>query len=271
MTIHESELSEIVVDRPHGGVLRVRLNRPAALNAYTTRLAEETRDIFRAAARDDSVRAVVLTGAGRAFSSGGDVLEPDVPEKADSRQLGWWVVMSEGIHELAITMWNFDKPIIGAINGPAVSGGLSIALLCDLRIASEEARLGDSSGRFGYLPDDGGAWLFPRTMGYRQALRMSWLHEVYSAEKALELGLVDEVVSPAALERRSLELAQQLAAESPVAVRITKRMMRRALDLSFEQSLEDAQMAVALVNDSQDVAEGVAAFREKRPPEFRGQ
>lgn len=253
-----------------GCVLRIVLDRPDALNAYTTEMAEELREAFRAAARDDRVRVVVLTGEGRAFCSGGDVLEPEVPRKAAKRQLGWWVVMSEGIHELATTLWNFDKPVIGAINGPAVAGGLTLALLCDLRVASDRARLGDTSGRFGYLPDEGGAWLFPRTMGYRQALRMTWFGEVYDAIRAQELGLVDEVVPHEELADRVNELAARLAAEAPLAVRIAKRMMRRSLNLRFEESVEDAQVAVALVNDSEDVAEGVAAFQEHRNPVFRG-
>jgi 2-(1,2-epoxy-1,2-dihydrophenyl)acetyl-CoA isomerase len=250
--------------------MRLTLNRPEARNAYTTRMAVQARDAVLAAASDDAVRVLVLTGAGTAFCSGGDVAEPEVPAKAAQRRLGWWAVMCEGIHELARTMWNFDKPIIAAINGPAVAGGLSLALLCDLRLASDRARLGDTSGRFGYLPDDGGAWLFPRTIGYRPALKMSWLGEVYSAARALELGLVDEVVSHDGLEARSLELAGRLAAQAPIAVQVTKRLMRRALDLRFEESLGDAQVAVALVNDTQDVAEGVAAFRAHRPPNFVG-
>jgi enoyl-CoA hydratase/carnithine racemase len=250
--------------------MRLTLNRPDARNAYTTRMAVEARDALVEAASDDAVRVVVLTGAGSAFCSGGDVSEPEVPAKAAQRRLGWWAVMREGIHELARTMWNFDKPVIAAINGPAVAGGLSLALLCDLRLASDRARLGDTSGRFGYLPDDGGAWLFPRTIGYRQALRMSWLGEVYGAAQALELGLVDEVVSHDDLEARSLELASRLAAQAPIAVQVTKHLMRRALDLRFDESLGDVQAAVALVNDTQDVAEGVAAFRAHRPPNFVG-
>jgi enoyl-CoA hydratase/carnithine racemase len=262
--------AEILVDRPTSGVLRLTLNRPQAMNAYTTQMTVELRTAIVDAASDDDVRAVVLTGAGAAFCSGGDVVEPEVPKKVAGRRLGWWVVMSEGIHELARTMWNFDKPLIAAINGPAVAGGLALALLCDLRVASDQARLGDTSGRFGYLPDDGGAWLFPRTVGYRAALRMSWLGELYPAARALELGLVDEVVAPGEVEGRSLELAATLAARAPIAVQLTKRLMRRSLDLRFEESLGDAQAAVALVNDTEDVAEGVAAFRARRPPNFVG-
>jgi 2-(1,2-epoxy-1,2-dihydrophenyl)acetyl-CoA isomerase len=256
-------MQEIIVDEPHDGVLRVTLNRPDVLNAYTTRMAGEATEAFRAAAANDAVRVVVLTGAGRAFCAGGDVNEPEVPQKAGERRLGWWAVMSEGIHELTRTMWNFDKPIVGAVNGPAVAGGLTLALLCDFRIASDTARLGDTAGLFGYLPDEGGAWLFPRTMGYRQALRLSWLHEVYPADRAAELGLVDEVVPHDRLETTTLDLARRLAEESPAAVRITKRLMRRSLSLRFEESLEDAQMAVALVNDSTDVADRLAAFNER--------
>lgn len=261
---------EITCDRPAPHVLRVTLDRPAALNAYTTKMAEELLDVVRRFERDDDDHVLVLTGAGRAFCSGGDVLEPEVPIKAEARQLGHWVVMQEGIHALAQALYRCDKPLLAAVNGPAVAGGLTLALLCDIRIAGESARLGDTSSRFGYLPDEGGAWLFPRVLGYGVALRMTWLAEVYDAGRSLELGLVDEVVPDADLQDHTLALAARIAARAPMSTRIAKRLMRSGLTGDFERSLEDAQTAVGLVNDSNDVVEGVAAFREKRAPVFRG-
>jgi 2-(1,2-epoxy-1,2-dihydrophenyl)acetyl-CoA isomerase len=180
------------------------------------------------------------------------------------------MVMRENMHVLAQALYKLDKPVIAMINGPAVAGGLMLALLCDFRVAGASARLGDTSGRAGLLPDEGGAWIFPRIMGIAAATRMTLLSELYDAPTALGLGLVTEVVPDGELRVRTMELASELAAKAPLAVRVAKRMMRRSLELTFEQSLGDAEFAVNIVNDSEDVAEGVAAFLEKRPPVFRG-
>ena len=142
--------------------------------------------------------------------------------------------------------------------------------MCDLRIAAASARLGDTSGRAGLLPDEGGAWLFPRIMGIAAATRMTLLAELYDAPAAQQLGLVSEVVPDERLRERTMQLTDELAARAPLAVRVAKRMMRRSLELTFEQSLGDAEFAVSIVNDSADVQEGVAAFLDKRAPVFRG-
>jgi enoyl-CoA hydratase/carnithine racemase len=155
------------------------------------------------------------------------------------------------------------------IDGFAVAGGLALALACDFRFAGPNARLGDTSGRFGLLPDEGGAWLFPHVMGYDKALRMSLLHEIYDAPTALRLGLLTELVAED-LEHHTLAFCETLAAKAPLAVRMVKTMMVRALEGTFESSLGDAQLAVMITNPSADVREGGAAFREKRAPKFEG-
>jgi enoyl-CoA hydratase/carnithine racemase len=156
------------------------------------------------------------------------------------------------------------------INGAAVAGGLTLALACDFRIAADTAKLGDTSGRFALLPDEGGAWFFPRIMGLDRALKMTLLHEVYPAAEALRLGLVTEVVPAAELKSHTFEFARAIAAKAPLAVRLAKSMMRHGLDASLDHSLNDAAFAVMIANPSEDVREGVKAFFEKRTPEFKG-
>ena len=143
-------------------------------------------------------------------------------------------------------------------------------MACDIRLVAASARLGDTSGRAGLLPDEGGAWLFPRTMGYDKAFRMVALSEIYDAQTALSLGLATEVVPDADLQSRTMELAGRLAAAAPLALRAVKTMMRRGLESTLDSSLGDAQQAVLWVGPSADAAEGKAAFLEKRPPKFTG-
>jgi enoyl-CoA hydratase/carnithine racemase len=178
--------------------------------------------------------------------------------------------MRDGMQRVVLTLARLDKPTVAMVNGPAVAGGLALALACDLRIAGASAKLGDTSGKFGLLPDEGGAWLFPRAMGLDRALKMTLLHEVYDADTALRLGLVTETVSDATLESHTLALARALAARAPLAVRLAKSMMRRSLDLTLEQSQGDAALSVMISNPSHDVREGVKAFFEKREPKFEG-
>jgi len=262
--------TDIRVEAGGDGVVVVTLDRPAALNAYTTRMCEQLADALDGFARADDQRVLVLTGAGRGFCAGGDLRGDAEETKAAERQLGHAVVMREGMHAVVRRLAALDKPTIAMVNGPAVAGGLTLALACDLRIAADTAVLGDPSGTAGLLPDEGGAWLFPRAMGLDAALKMVLLGETYGAEQARALGLVTEVVPAAELRERTMQLAGALAARAPLAVRLAKRMMRRGLELTLDQSLGDAELAVLVTNDSDDAREGVEAFRGRRPPVFRG-
>jgi enoyl-CoA hydratase/carnithine racemase len=265
----QMDFSQIDVTRGDG-VLTLTLNRPETLNAYTTVMCDEAGKAVDEFASNDDDRVLVITGAGRGFCSGGDLSGHAEMMKASSRQLGHAAVMREGMHPLMRRLYQLDKPVIAMINGPAIAGGLTLALMCDLRIASDTAILGDVSGVAGALPDEGGAWLFPRFMGFDRAFKMVALNEKYDAMKALELGLVSEVVPASELSERTMAIAREFASRAPVTIRITKRMMRRGLEGSFESSLQDAEMAVVMNNDTEDAKEGVAAFLEHRQPRFTG-
>jgi len=258
------------IPRPHVG--RITLNREKQMNAYSWAMTQELQAAIAAYRDDDDLRALVLTGAGpRAFCTGGDVSgsDPEQGRKVRGQPMGHGREMRDGMQRVLALLRQIDKPSVAMIQGYAVAGGLALALACDFRFAGPDARLGDTSGRFGLLPDEGGAWLFPHTMGYDQALKMSLLHEIYPAPEALRLGLLTELVE-GDLETRTLEFAEALASKAPLAVRMVKTMMTRALEGTFESSLGDAQLAVMITNPSQDVREGGAAFREKRTPKFEG-
>jgi 2-(1,2-epoxy-1,2-dihydrophenyl)acetyl-CoA isomerase len=252
------------------GIARIRINRPERLGAYTPQMCAEILAAVREVRLDDGIRVLVLSGTGRGFCTGGDV-SPDAGFTEDlTKQVGRARELREDSHAVITALHKLDKPVVCAVNGLAVNGGLAFALACDIRIVAESARLGDTSGRAGLLPDEGGAWLFPRTMGYDKAFRMVAMSELYDATTALALGLATEVVADEELESRTVELAQRLADAAPLALRAVKMMMRRGMESTLDSSLGDAQQAVLWVGPSADAAEGKAAFLERRPPKFTG-
>jgi len=266
-----TEFRDITFDRPDPLIARILLARPKQMNAYTTRLCEEMVVAIERYLRDDTARVLIITGEGRGFCAGGDVSgADDAHHDLMKSQLSHAREMRDGMHRVIQALHRLDKPVIAMINGPAVAGGLALALSCDFRIAADTAKLGDTSGKFGLLPDEGGAWLFPRAMGLDRALKMTMLSEVYDAKTAQTLGLVTEVVGAAELEERTMAFARDLAARAPLAVRLAKSMMMRATTMTLDQSLGDAALSVMVSNPSTDVREGVKAFFGKRPPIFEG-
>lgn len=265
------EYRDIRFDVPQPHIAQITLDRPQQMNAYTGAMCDDLATALAHYVEDDELRCLVLTGAGRGFCSGGDVSGSD-PDRPDYRnkQLGYGHEMRVGMHRVITALHRIDKPVVAMVNGPAVAGGLTLALACDFRIAADTAKLGDTSGRFGLLPDEGGAWFFPRMMGLDRALKMTLLHEVYPAQEALALGLVTEVVPAAELATRTFEFATALARQAPLAVRLAKSMMRHGLDASLDHSLNDAAFAVMIANPTEDVREGIAAFFAKREPQFKG-
>jgi enoyl-CoA hydratase/carnithine racemase len=262
--------SQIIYEKD-GHVAVITLNRPEKLNAYSEVMVHETIAALSDARDDDNIRAVVLTGAGRGFCSGGDIsTDFQYPARYRGHRMESMLEMRENMHRLVTLLRRFDKPTIAAVNGAAVAGGLTLALCCDFRIAAASARLGDTSLKFALIPDEGGAYLFPKFMGLQNALRMSLLSEVYPAEQARTLGLVTEVVSDDKLMETARVWAAKLAAGPPIAVRITKRMMYKQQTMDLENALEDAALGTMVTNYSEDVKEGLASFHEKRPPNFKG-
>ncbi|HEY3738984.1 MAG TPA: enoyl-CoA hydratase-related protein [Bryobacteraceae bacterium] len=252
-------------------VATITLNRPAKMNAYSEVMVHEILSALADARDDEEVRAVILTGAGRGFCSGGDISRDfEYPARYRGHRMESLLEMRENMHQLVTFMRRFDKPTIAAVNGAAVAGGLTLALCCDFRLAAESAKLGDTSLRFGLIPDEGGAFLFQRFMGFDQALRMSLLSEVYPAARAKELGLVTEVFTDAELMPAARCMAQRLADGPPIAIRVTKRMMYKQQSMELENALEDAALGTLVTNYTDDVKEGIRAFHEKRPPKFEG-
>jgi 2-(1,2-epoxy-1,2-dihydrophenyl)acetyl-CoA isomerase len=263
-------MSEILYEKD-AHIATITLNRPAKRNAYSETMVHEILGALADARDDDEIRVVIFTGAGKGFCAGGDISRDfQYPARYRGHLLESMLEMRENMHVLIRFLYRFDKPVIAAVNGAAVAGGLTLALACDFRLAAESAKLGDTSLKFGLIPDEGGAYFFPRFMGLDRALKMSLLSEVYTAREALALGLVTEVVADEDLMARARELAARLAEGPPIAIRITKRMMYKQRAMQLDNALEDAAMATLVANYTEDVKEGTTAFHEKRKPQFKG-
>src|ERR1700693_2006450 len=201
------------------GIAKITINRAERMNGYNETMVKEMCAAIDLARQDDDVRVLIITGSGRAFCSGGDISgAPESRSRFHGHPMGHMLEMREGFHQLVLSLHRFDKPVIAAINGAAVAGGLTLALSCDFRIAAESAKLGDTSLKFALIPDEGGAYLFPKYMGLENALKMSLFSEVYPAEKARELGLVTDVVPDAELMSSARSWAEALADGPPIAI-----------------------------------------------------
>jgi 2-(1,2-epoxy-1,2-dihydrophenyl)acetyl-CoA isomerase len=248
------------------GVLTLSLNRPDALNSFTVEMKEELLAALKEGARDKSVRVVILTGAGRSFSAGQDLKERQAPGVAD---LG--TELRTRYNPIILAMRRLEKPIIGAVNGVAAGAGMSVALACDIVIASESASFIEAFGRVGLVPDTGSTWFLPRLVGYARAAEMVFTAGPVDAATAERIGLVNRVVPAEQLLDEARSLATELAAASPRALALAKRGLNRALESGLEDSLEYEAQLQSIAGRSKDHQEGVAAFVEKRPPRFTGE
>lgn len=267
---------EVAVHDP--GIAVITFNQPERLNGMTQPAKRDLVETLQQAQMDDGVRVVVITGSGRAFAAGDDItgrpvpgegkaLVPDIP-RGHHNAIGTYEGLRVLSQSLNLAVRNLDKITIAAINGVAIQTGLSLALSCDFRIASKEARMGSGTLRFGLLPDEGGQFLLVQLMGVARTMDFLMRNRIASADEALELGLVHEVVEPEQLMERTMEFAREMANGPQVAMRLLKRTVYSAAEMTFAHALDDIAAKTAISDHHPDAREGVAAFRDKRPPKF---
>lgn len=258
----------MILTAVQNGVTTITLNRPEKLNAFAGTMREDLLAALIAAEADSGCRAVVVTGAGRAFSAGGDVESMrDLQKKRDAEALRR---LLDAGRDVVLRIASMGQVVIGCINGIAAGAGCNLALACDYRIASDQAKLGESFVRIGLHPDWGGTWLLPRIVGRGRAVELMMTGRMVDATEALAIGLVDRVVPAADLLRETEALARSIAAGPPIAIAAIKRALTASdrNDLAEQLALESENQLRAFLSD--DAAEGMSAFFEKRAPKFQG-
>ena len=250
-------------------VVTITLNRPDRLNAISGPMLGALSSALQQANIDRDVRVVVLTGAGRGFCAGLDLKDQMSGEQSvGSASRGYNLFDLHNSPPIVIN--RMDKPMICALNGAAAGYGMDLALGCDIRIASEHAKMGAVFAKRGVLPESGGCWYLPRLLGWARAAEVAFMGDVLDAQRSLELGLVNRVVKHEDLMTETMKVANQIAKNAPLSVQSTKRMMRLGMEESFEAAVDHIYLQLLPLFGSQDFKEGLSAFAERREPNFQG-
>ncbi|WP_114777340.1 enoyl-CoA hydratase-related protein [Botryobacter ruber] len=247
------------------GVASITLNRPEVFNAFNDQQSYDLQDALKQVARDEGVRVVVLTGAGKAFCSGQDLKAIAQAGKRDLSES-----LEKRYNPIIRAMRNLPKPVICKLNGVAAGAGCSLALACDMIIASAEASMVEVFVQVGLVPDSGSSFFLPRLVGSLKAFELSTLGSKVKADEALQLGLVNKVVAPAALDAEVNKLAAYYAAAPTKAIALTKKLLNRSFSSTLDEMLEYEAQCQKIAGNTNDHKEGVAAFIEKRKPDFHG-
>jgi 2-(1,2-epoxy-1,2-dihydrophenyl)acetyl-CoA isomerase len=267
-TTQQQTGTQLVLEEHTGAVATLRLNRPDKLNAINLEMARALVQALLRVSEDKSVHAVILTGEGRAFCAGGDL--DRIREARHRRAVNEFQALLVAGKEICLAIATMPKLVLAAVNGPAAGAGMSICLACDLRFASERASFAQSFAQMGLYPDFGATYFLPRLVGLSRASELFYAAETLSAAEACRIGIVCRVSPPDKFEEEARNLAERLAAGPPLAYRDVKRTMISEMHKELEQTLDEEIRLQTHCFLSEDCAEGLAAFFEKRKPIFRG-
>ncbi len=252
--------------RVEEGVAWLTLNRPETLNSFTTEFVHEINDAIRAAEEDDKVRALVVTGEGRGFTSGGNLSELAAMNRDRKRA----IYDVDSTADMVRLLYNVKKPVIAAINGPAFGAGIALAMACDILIASDRAQFGFSFTGLGFCPDSGTCWFLTQRVGYNKACEILFSARTLNAEELKELGLVNEVVPHEQLIPAAAKAAGRIAKGPALALMLQKRVLRNAVSTSFEQNRDYEAVSQIFASQTDDCREGLSAALERRAPGIGG-
>ena len=255
---------ETILYEVKDGVSIITFNRPDKMNAFNHQMIMDIKSATEEAAKDDSIRCVVLTGSGRGFSAGADLSERESKWKDTEEAL------IKGYLPSLLNIIQMEKPVIAAVNGAAAGIGSAYAMACDLTLMSEEAYLLQAFSNIGLIPDGGANWLLVNTIGYKLAYQIAIEGERIGAERCLSLGLINKVVKNSELLQESMNWARKLYERAPQSLKYTKKVMRRSLNSSYEEIYALEAKTQNELFGSEDNQEGIKAFLEKRSPNFKG-
>lgn len=259
----------LVIASQSGAVRTLTLNRPAALNSFTSEMHAQLATALNDAAADAAVRCVVLTGAGRAFCAGQDLSDPMVAPEAGQPPKDLGALIDACYRPLVLKLRSFPVPVIAAVNGVAAGAGANLALCCDVVVATRSASFIQAFTKIGLLPDTAGTWLLPRLVGRARALGLALLGDKLPAEQAAQMGLIWQCVDDGTLPEAVQKLAERLAAMPVRALAATRQALDAAQQLSLDDALTEESRLQRELGNAADYAEGVAAFGAKRAPTFR--
>ena len=267
-TTQQNPANQLVLEERDGNIATLRLNRPDRLNAFNVELCRELVHALIRAGEDKGVAAVRIIGAGRGFCAGGDLeLLRDLRKRKDSKGLESLLVSGK---EICLVIAGMPKPVIAAVNGPAAGGGMNLAIACDIRVASDQAKFAQGFAQIGLYPDFGGTFFLPRLIGRARAAELFWTSAKLSPEDALRMGIITRIIPAAQFEEESKKVAQDMASAAPLSVRDSKHAMTSANRVALTAALDEEIRLQIHCFQSEDCMEGLNAFVEKRKPNFKG-
>jgi len=245
----------------------ITLNRPKAKNAFSTEMISLWQEYLEEAKKNVEIRVIIVTGKGDTFCSGGDIRD-----MAEGKLKSWDMkrFLWDGVHRIVLTLEDLDKPVIAAINGAAMGAGMDMAIMCDMRVCSDRAKLAESYIMMGLVPGDGGAYFLPRLTGVSRGLELLLTGDVIDPEEALRLGIVNRVVPHENLMEETMKLAAKIAAKPPLAIRMMKRAVYQGQTSTLRAHLDYISSQISLLSETHDHMEAATAFLEKRTPVFTG-
>lgn len=270
MSFYTKTYPDILLEKDEH-LLWLTLNNEKSSNAITDDMIDSLEEVVALADADNDIRVLIITGAGKNFCSGGDV---DAMEKksgmfaGESFELG--NKYKQGIQRIPRALESFQKPIIAMVNGAAIGAGCDLACMCDMRVASDKAKFGETFAKLGLVPGDGGTFFLQRVVGYAKAMEMILTADIYDSTAALGMGLVNQVHSFLDLKEKTRELAIKIANIGPVGLALTKRALKMGRTHDLNSQLEVLSMYQGIAQRTQDHFEGLSAMKEKRSPEFKG-
>ena len=260
-------VSEILI-KTNNNVATITLNRPEVRNAFNLTMIDQMERAIKEVKQDKDVKVLVLTGSGQTFCSGGDINEiKEFADKAASKRKDY---LKEGIHKISYALLDFDKPVIGALNGSAMGAGLDLALLCDLRVSTMSAKFGETYIKMGLVPGNGGTYLLPRLVGWAKAFELFYTADVINADEAKRIGLVNQVYADDEFRMKIANFAEKIAKGPPIQLAMIKRQLMQSIDKDLKEHLDLASSNMSIALDTEDRREAFQAFKEKRKPNFTG-